>query len=110
MGHFFCVKVNGPFHWCDCWTHRPPGLQNREGENAALKKKFVPPFRWVDELLLERLRPLFKLGNCPVEKRLENGLSACIRQVVSTLAPRTETDQELLQRFVGQRDEAAFTA
>ena len=43
-----------------------------------------------------------------MEKRLQNRLSDCIRQVVSTLQLRTETDQELLQRFVGQRDEAAF--
>jgi DNA-directed RNA polymerase specialized sigma24 family protein len=45
-----------------------------------------------------------------VEKRLQNRLSGCIRQVVSTLQLRAETDQELLQRFIGQRDDAAFAA
>jgi RNA polymerase sigma factor (sigma-70 family) len=43
-----------------------------------------------------------------VEKRLQNRLFDCIRQVVSTLELRSETDRELLQRFVSQRDEAAF--
>src|SRR5689334_4192191 len=45
-----------------------------------------------------------------VEKRLQNRLAGCIGQVVSALEVRTETDQELLQRFVGQHDEAAFAA
>jgi len=45
-----------------------------------------------------------------VEKRLQNRLADWIRQVANTLEIRTETDQELLQRFLSQRDEAAFAA
>jgi hypothetical protein len=55
-------------------------------------------------------RPLFQFGNTSVEKRLQHRLSGCLRQVASSLQLRAETDEELLQRFVGQRDEAAFAA
>ena len=46
----------------------------------------------------------------PVEKRPQNGLIGCIRQVVGALELRNEADKELLRRFVGQHDEAAFAA
>ncbi|PWU17406.1 MAG: hypothetical protein C5B49_08950 [Bdellovibrio sp.] len=45
-----------------------------------------------------------------MEKRLQDRLSGCIRQVVTTLQLRAENDQELLRRFVVQHDEAAFAA
>jgi RNA polymerase sigma factor (sigma-70 family) len=45
-----------------------------------------------------------------VEKRLQNSLFGCIRKVVSAIELRTQSDQELLQRFVSQRDDAAFSA
>ncbi len=45
-----------------------------------------------------------------METRLQNRLSGCIRRVVGALERRTETDQELLRRFVDRRDESAFTA
>jgi RNA polymerase sigma factor (sigma-70 family) len=45
-----------------------------------------------------------------VEKQRHNRLIRCVRQLVATAEPRTETDQELLQRFVSQHDEAAFAA
>jgi RNA polymerase sigma factor (sigma-70 family) len=64
----------------------------------------------VEELLLAWIETCSSLENTPVEKRPQSRLSGRIRQVVSTLELRTESDQELLQSFVGQRDEAAFAA
>src|SRR5437879_2854560 len=51
-----------------------------------------------------------QVGSATVEKRPHNRLLGCVRQIVSKLELRTETDQELLQRFVSQRDETAFAA
>lgn len=87
-----------------------PNVVLRPNAAAAFFAEIIRRFGRQKNYYMTGVHTTAPFRNSTVEKRKQDPLIACLRRAVSRLELCTETDKELLQRFVGQRDEVAFAA